>query len=59
MAHLSGADAGTAGYVGLAWIGLRIVHGCLYLANVDGVRTLVFFGALGCVGWLFALAARA
>ena len=27
--------------------------------TLDFLRTLVFFGALGCVGWLFVLAARA
>ena len=59
VAHLAGADPAAAGYAALTWLGVRVVHGTLYLANIDGLRTIVFFGGQGCVAWLFVLAARA
>lgn len=53
------AHASQAAVDGLAftWIGLRVLYGLLYLADRASARSLVWFGALGCVVALFGIAA--
>lgn len=54
-----GADPVWMGRLAIAWVGLRVVHALLYLANVDLVRTLVFVCGYACAMGMFVLAAQA
>ena len=55
IAHLAGATQSTIDLLALAFLGLRFVHGLLYIADLDKLRSLVWFGALGCVVALFVV----
>lgn len=57
-AHVAGADAATAANLSLAFCAARVAHGVLYLADLDWLRSLAFLAGIGCVGGLFAAAAR-
>jgi uncharacterized MAPEG superfamily protein len=41
----------------MAFIGFRLAHYVCYLANWPRLRSTVWFGGVGCVVWLFLLAA--
>ena len=41
----------------LAFIGLRLAYGLVYIANIAWLRSLVWFAALGCCVAMFLLAA--
>ena len=41
----------------LAFIGFRIAHNICYIADWATLRSAVWFGGIGCVVWLFLLAA--
>lgn len=41
----------------IAWVALRLIYGVLYIANLAALRSLVWFGAMGCVVGLFIAAA--
>ena len=53
VAHLSGADPGRAGTLGLAYVAARIGHAVCYLGNWDIVRSLIFLVSLGLAIALF------
>jgi uncharacterized MAPEG superfamily protein len=55
VSHAAGAPAGTAATLSLVFVAARVVHGVLYLANLDVLRSLVFFVGLGCVVGLFLI----
>lgn len=58
-AQLAGlAPAAIAG-LSLGFVVLRIVHGLAYIADLAWLRSLAWFGAMGCVVTLFARAALA
>jgi uncharacterized MAPEG superfamily protein len=55
VSHLANAPAGTAATLSLVFVAVRALHGCFYLANLDALRSLSFFVALGCVIGLFLI----
>lgn len=57
-AHATGADPIWSMRLALAWVGFRLLHGVVYIANVDRVRTAVFAGGLACSSGLFLLAGK-
>ena len=42
IAHIAGADPGWSSLFALAFVAARIVHGVLYLADIDVMRSLSF-----------------
>jgi uncharacterized MAPEG superfamily protein len=58
-AHVVGADPTWSGYLASAWVGLRLLHGIAYLADLHPVRSGAFMAALACALGQFALAATA
>ena len=59
VAHIAGADPGWSTIFALAFVAARIVHGFLYLADIDVMRSLSFGVGQVCSIALFVLAARA
>ncbi len=59
IAHIAGADPGWSSLFALAFVAARIVHGVLYLADIDVMRSLSFGVGQLCSVALFVLAARA
>jgi uncharacterized MAPEG superfamily protein len=57
VAHLTGAPQGTADALALTFIGCRLVYGVLYVANLDKLRSLAWFGGFGATVALFLIAA--
>ncbi len=57
IAHLAGAAQGTVNALALGFIAFRLVHGVLYITDQDKLRSLAWFGGIGCVVGLFAVAA--
>lgn len=57
IAQMAGAIQTTVDAIALLFLGLRFVHGLLYIANLDKLRSLAWFGAVGCVVSLFFMAA--
>lgn len=57
MAQLSGVDPGRIGVLAIAFVGLRVLHGVFYLANLHRLRSLVWFAAFLCVIALMVQAA--
>lgn len=49
MAQLAGVDRGLVTALALAFVGLRLFHGLLYVGNKPLYRSLVWFAALACV----------
>lgn len=41
----------------LAFVGFRLAHYACYLADWSALRSLAWFGGIGCVIWLFVLGA--
>lgn len=56
MAQLAGVDPARIGQLALAFVVLRVLHGVAYLSGHHRARSLVWFGALGCVVALMAMA---
>jgi len=54
---LAGVGAASIAALALAFVALRIVHGLAYVADIAWLRSLAWFGALGCVATLFVRAA--
>jgi len=57
--HLANPDAArssTAANVSIAFVAARIVHAICYVANLDILRSLVFFVGIVCAVWLIVLA---
>ena len=57
IAHLTGATAGHAATASMLFIAARIAHGCLYLADLGSLRSLIWMVGAGAVIWLFVIAA--
>ncbi|MEN8181509.1 MAG: MAPEG family protein [Myxococcota bacterium] len=57
VAHFAGADPGTSATLSEVFVVARVVHGILYLANLDVLRTLTFFVGFGCCIGLFWISA--
>lgn len=57
IAHLAGAPQGQIDTLAVAYIGLRLLYGVLYITNKAALRTLVWGAALACVVGLFIVAA--
>ena len=56
MAQLAGVDPQRIGWLAIAFVVLRVLHGVTYLSGHHLARSAVWFGALGCVLWLMGLA---
>lgn len=56
MAQLAGVAPATITGLAVAFVALRIGHGVAYLAGWPLIRSVVWFGALGCVLTLMVLA---
>lgn len=59
IARMSGVTVSTINVLAGVFVGCRVVHGLLYIADQDKLRSLVWFGGLGTVGALFILAGTA
>jgi uncharacterized MAPEG superfamily protein len=59
IAHIAGADPGWSAMLAIAFVLARIVHGVLYLADIDVMRSLSFGVGQLCSLGLFILAWRA
>ena len=57
IAHLTGAEQDYINTLAITFIGIRIVYGAMYLANLAALRTLVWSAGLACVIALFAAGA--
>lgn len=55
----TGVDPGMLATLSVAFVGLRIIYGIVYLMDLATLRSLVWFGALGCSAALLVLAIRA
>lgn len=53
VAQMTGADQARVDMLALAFIGLRILYGILYLANKAPLRSLVWLAALVCTVMIF------
>lgn len=58
-AILTDADLHRVALLAVAFVLLRLVYGVVYLANIAWLRSLVWFGALGCAIAIFATALSA
>lgn len=57
MAQLAGVDPGRIGLLAVVFVIFRVLHGVLYIANRDRLRSLVWAGGLACVVALLVQAA--
>ncbi len=57
MAQVAGVDPARISLLAMAFVGLRVLHGVFYVANVHVLRSAVWFGGFGCVIWLMLQAA--
>lgn len=57
VAHVAQADATWSARLAIGWVAFRVLHGIVYLADLDKLRTAAFSGALACAAGLFLLAA--
>ena len=55
IAHLRDAPQSTVDNLALAFVGLRLLYGILYLVDQHWMRSLVWAGALVCTVWIFVL----
>ncbi len=55
VAHVLGADPATSAALAITFVGLRVIHGICYLADLATLRSLAFVASLVCVIWLFTL----
>jgi len=53
VAQMNGAVQGRIDMLALAFIGLRVVYGILYLANLASLRSLAWMAALVCTIMIF------
>jgi uncharacterized MAPEG superfamily protein len=58
-AFLTGADPQRVMQLAIAFVVLRLLYGLVYLMNVAWLRSLVWFGALGCSVAIFTSALSA
>jgi uncharacterized MAPEG superfamily protein len=59
VAHLAGALALWSARLAVGFLAARVAHGAFYLADLDVLRSLVWFVGLGCSVGLFVLAMQA
>ncbi len=59
VAHLCGAAEGASATWSLVYVASRIVHGLVYVGDIDKLRSLAFGVGQACCVALFVLAARA
>lgn len=57
IADLLDAPQATVDLLALAFIGLRVLYGILYLVDQHALRSLVWFAALACTVAIFVVAA--
>ena len=57
VAHVNGATTGQASIAAIIFIVARVLHGCVYLANLANLRSLIWIVGAGAVIRLFVLAA--
>lgn len=57
VAHNTGSNQHTINAFAITYIALRLAHGIFYLANLGLLRSLVWFGSIGCVIGLFIIGA--
>ena len=53
IAHQTGGDQGYIDMLAAAFIGIRVVYGVMYLANLAALRTLVWAAGLACIIAIF------
>ncbi len=53
VAQMNGAAQGRIDMLALAFIGLRVIYGILYLANLASLRSLAWIAALVCTIMIF------
>jgi uncharacterized MAPEG superfamily protein len=56
VAHLAGADPGTANLLALIFVAARVAHGVCYIADLATLRSLVWLIGFGCSVGLFVSA---
>lgn len=56
MAQVAGVDPRWIGWLAIAFVALRVLHGVFYLAGRHQLRSLVWLGGFACVIALMALA---
>lgn len=56
IAVASGVEPSTINILAGAFVGCRALHGILYIADLDKLRSLVWFGGLGSMVSLFVMA---
>ncbi|KRG68346.1 MAPEG family protein [Pseudoxanthomonas dokdonensis] len=59
MAQLAGVPVATINLLALVFVVARVLHGVMYIANLDKLRSLAWFVGLGCVLALMIKAALA
>jgi uncharacterized MAPEG superfamily protein len=59
MAQFADVDATRISQLAIAFVVLRVLHGLLYVANVQALRSLAWALGYACVVWLMVLAAVA
>ena len=59
VAHAAGADPAASATAAWLFVVARVLHAVFYVANLDILRSLIFFVGIGACIWLFTLAARA
>ena len=57
MAQFAGVDHALITQLALAFIACRVLHGVFYLAAIPLMRSLIWFGGIGCVVALMVQAA--
>ena len=57
IAHLTAVPQARIDLLALSFIGLRLVYGALYIANLATLRSIVWIASVGCVIGLFVSAA--
>lgn len=57
IAHQAHAPQPRLDQLAMTFIGLRVVYGLLYIADIAWLRSLVWFAAIGCSVGMFLLAA--
>ena len=55
--HLAKANPTYSMYLALAWVGLRLLHGIAYIADIDKLRSVCFALALACAMGMIILGA--
>lgn len=57
MAQLANVDPTRIGYLAVAFVILRVLHGIFYVLGIAPLRSLVWAGGIAVITWLMLLAA--